>query len=547
MNFTEDDLFRLALDDPRYIIESGFTVINKEREAVPFIFNNLQNDFYEVRTYRDDIVKASQIGYSTEIDAILTVKFLLVPNSWSVIIAHEAEATKKLKEKVDYFLQTLPDWLRRYYKPRIDSSTETHNEVMNSKLFIGTAGSIAFARGTTPHFVHMSEVAWWRDDGRTETGLLRAVPANDHSTWIVKESTANGEGSHHHKEWKREKAGQSEFSPYFAPWFKYEGYTIPGGKIEDRYDSEEQRLLKKFPEYINEERLSWRRLMIRTMTSNKGRTPEEMFKQEFPADDKEAFLFSGNPFFPALAIQTYDEQVKPPIATGNLYGVDPDIQFEETDKGYLKLWDFPDINSQYVIGADIGKDHDFCSAHIIDKKTQKMIGHFHARISPYQFGTELDKLGRFFNKAKIIPEANNQGISTIDRLVALEYPNLYRRKKKDKIKKIEVEEWGWWTSSKTKPRILDYLHDLVRTIDVEIPDADTIDEMRTYSRLEDGSMGASAGNFDDRVISCCLAYYGVKLFPYRSKKVKLKKAVTPAKRFKTFRSAHRNIRTWRGR
>lgn len=544
MKFTEEDLFRLAVEDPKYIIESGFTVINKEREPVPFIFNNLQDDFYQHRTYRDDIVKASQIGYSTMIDAILTVKFLLVPNSWSVIIAHEAEATKKLKEKVEYFLQHLPVWLQPYYKPRIDSATETHNEIMNSKLFIGTAGSFAFGRGTTPHFVHMSEVAWWRDDGRTETGLLRAVPANDKNTWIVKESTANGEGSHHHKEWKREKAGQSEFSPYFAPWFKYEGYKVVGGKIEDGYDEEEKGLIKKFPEFINDERLVWRRLMIRTMTSNKGRTPEEMFKQEFPADDKEAFLFSGNPFFPSVAIKTYDEESKLPIAIGNLYGVDPEIEFEEAVNGPLKLWDFPDTESQYVIGADIGKDHDFCSAHVVDKKTWRTVAHYHARISPYQFGSELDKLGRYFNYAKLIPEANNQGISTIDRLVALKYPNLYRRKRLDKIKKIEVEEWGWWTSSKTKPRILDHMHNLIRTIEVEIPDADTIDELRTYSRLENGELGASAGNFDDRVISVSLAYYGAKLFPFRSKKVRIVREKSPAQRFKSFRSNKRMAR-WR--
>jgi len=544
MNFTEDDLFRLAIEDPRYIIESGFTVINKEREPVPFLFNNLQNDYYDNRTYRDDIVKASQIGFSTEIDAILTVKFLLVPNSWSVIIAHEAEATKKLKEKVDYFLQTLPDWLKRYYKPRIDSSTETHNEVMNSKLFIGTAGSFAFGRGTTPHFVHMSEVAWWRDNGRTETGLLRAVPANDKGTWIVKESTANGEGTHHHKEWKREKAGLSEFAPYFAPWWKYESYVIKGAVIEDGYDEAEKVLLKKFPENINDERLAWRRMMIRTLTSKDGRTPQEMFCQEFPADEKEAFLFSGNPYFPTAAIQSYDEVVKEPVAIGNLFGVDEDIQFEEAKNGALKLWDFPDLDGQFVVSADVGKDHDFCSAHVVDKKTWKTVAHYHAHTSPYQFGTELNRLGRFFNNALVIVEANNQGISVLDRLKTLEYPVLYKRKKLDKKKKITIEEEGWWTSNKTKPLLLDHLHNLVRTEEVEIPDADTIDEMRTYSKLEDGSVGASAGNFDDRVISVALAYYGVKLYPYRAKKVKLKRKSTPAKRFKEFRS-NRRIGVWR--
>ena len=71
---------RLALMDPRYIIESGFWVVNKDKDIVPFVFRTLQNEFYEERSSHDDILKASQLGFSSMILAILTVKFLLVPN-----------------------------------------------------------------------------------------------------------------------------------------------------------------------------------------------------------------------------------------------------------------------------------------------------------------------------------------------------------------------------------------------------------------------------------------------------------------------------------
>lgn len=530
-----EDIMQMAHDDPRFIIESAFMVINKSKKVVPFIFNKTQNDFYDEMTYRDDLLKPGQIGMSTMILAILTVKFLLVPNAWCVCISHEQEATKRLFEKVNFFLSNLPDWLKPFYKPSTDNRRNMVNSSMNSRFYIGTAGAMAFGRGDTIHYGHLSELSRWPNSGTIATGIIRAVPLNDPHTWIVKETTANGIGNFHQVEYQRAKNGDSEFTAHFFPWFDHNEYQIPGPKLTN-YDDEELKLLKRFPGRVTDDRLRWRRKMVGSLNSENGYSPEEMFKQEFPADDKEAFLFSGNPVFPVDKIELYRGRVKKAIWKGNIEGINPNEIMDETDRGYLKMWEVPEMGESYIIFGDVGQFSDFCSAHILNRKTWKLVATFHARMKSNQFGNELNKLGHFFNKALIAVEANNMGQSTVDRLVELDYPYLYKRQRLNKEEKKITDEFGWWTDSKTKPLLIGYMQGLIRTEQADIPDIETLDEMVTYIRNDNGSMGASKGNYDDRVISLMGAYYVLKLNPFIGTKKK-QETRRPADKFKRFRKA----------
>ena len=186
------------------------------------------------------------------------------------------------------------------------------------------------------------------------------------------------------------------------------------------------------------------------------------------------------------------------------------------------------------ISSRVGFFSDFCSAHIVNRKTWKMAGTFHGRIKSNQFGTELNKLGYFFNKALIAVEANNMGQSTVDRLVELDYPNLYRRQRFNKEEKKVTDEYGWWTDAKTKALLIGYMQDLIRTEQLDMPDIKTIDEMITFIRATDGGMEASEGNHDDRVMSAMGAYYVLKISPFYEAK-KPTKAPNKAKQFRDFR------------
>lgn len=543
-----EDLIQVAHDDPKYIIESAFMVVNKQKEPVPFIFNNPQNLFYEERTTRDDLVKAGQLGLSTMIDAILTVKFLLIPNSWSIVISHEEEATKRLFEKVDYYLKHLPPWLSRFYVPGKTSQGDIVNKFCNSKFYIGTAGARAFGRGDTPHYIHMSESSRWKDDGRILTGLIRAVPPNDPHTWIVKETTANGEGTLHHIEYKKAKEGKSEFKAHFLPFFSNPEYRIAGVSIPDKDLTEEERvLLQRFPQsqtvknkgYMDIGNIAWRRKMIRSLPIEAGRQPEDMFRQEFPVDDTEAFLSSGNPVFSGVALQHYKAKSRDPIMVCNLEGIGESPVPVENERGWLKLWDMPSVDEKYVIFGDVGEFSDFCVGTVVEKKTWKVVAKFRAIIRAHAFGDELNKIGHFFNKALIAVEANNMGISTIDRLKTLKYPNLYMRDRLNEKTKQVTKEVGWVTNGKTKPLMIGHMQEIVGLEEADIPDMEILNEMTTFIKNEDGSMSASPGNHDDCVISCSGAYYILKLNPYVEKQNTTETVVNRVRKFHSMRRSQR--------
>ena len=554
MTHSITELINIAHEDPRYIIERALTVIDKQKEVVPFIFNHPQNMFYEERTTRDDILKAGQLGLSTEIDAILTVKFLFIPNSWGAIISHEEEATKRLFQKVDYWLNSLPDWLKGFYVPGRTTQGDLVNKFCNSKIYIGTAGARAFGRGDTLHYVHMSENSRWRDDGRIQTGLIRAVPMNDPHTWIVKETTANGEGTPHHIEYKRAKDGDSKFKAHFIPFFSNPEYRIKGAEIPaGELTIKEKTMLDRFPEakavenkgFVNIENIAWRREMTRSLVIEAGQSPERMFQQEFPVDDVEAFLSSGNPVFNPDKIALRKANARPPILIGNLEGLSENPSIIETDLGWVKFFDMPSLEGHYIIFGDVGQFSDRCVGTVVDRKSWKVIAKFRAQINAYPFGDELAKLGYFFNKALIAVEINNMGQSTADRLVALKYPNLYMRDRLDEKTKKATKQVGWMTTGKTKSLMIGFMQELVEREEGEIPDMEILDEMSTFIKTESGGMEASEGNNDDCVISVAGAYYILKLNPYMEKQRTSETVVNKVRKYHEMRRPKRTLQRFR--
>ncbi|MCD6422272.1 hypothetical protein J7L13_02920 [bacterium] len=504
-----------ALQDPAWIIERFFWIIDKQQRKVPFILNPVQRKYYRERTWRDIILKARKEGFSSIIEAIFAVAFLFYPNVHLVTISHEAEATKRLFERGKFFIETRDPIIP--CELEISSRTEMYNRITGSRWFIGTAGSRAFGRGDDIHMLHLSEAAYYQH-WDVVTGAVEAVPAENKDTWIVFESTANGMNTFH-DHYMEATRGETVYRAHFYGWQENPEYAIELEKpeeFEQTLDQEEQHLRLAYN--LTLAQLNWRRQKIRSITPLEGYSREETFRQEYPITPEEAFLFSGNPFFPVEALKEYYENVKEPIAVGNLSGVAP-VVFDETPDGYLKIWEVPAAGGQYAIFADVAKSGDYCCAYVGDKKTWEIVAGWHGRINPGEFGIELDRLGRFYNNALIAVEVNGLGQSTIDKLNNdLHYPHLYKRKVINKATRQETEYVGWNTTAKTRPLMLGTFQELVRTRQIGLPDKNLIEEMRTFVRNEEGRPEALEGKHDDRVIAAAGLFQIIKEHPYVEKK-----------------------------
>lgn len=245
-----------------------FDIVNKEGQSVPFVVNKFQDIFLRDMSGRDMILKARQCGFSSLILAIFTLDFLGKENSRSVVISHDSPSAQKLLDRVKQYIESVK---QKGFPVNLkyNSKNEMVNSEKNSSFYIGAAGSKSFGRGDTLTNLHLSEFAFYPDPKSMLASALQAVVPTGR---VIIESTANG--MNYYKDfWDRSKSGESGFKTHF---FDNSFYS---------------------PEFLEQ----------------KKKELAELYPQEYPATDTEAFLSSGNPFFDMEALKYYLGEVKDPV------------------------------------------------------------------------------------------------------------------------------------------------------------------------------------------------------------------------------------------
>ena len=142
-------------------------------------------------------------------------------------------------------------------------------------------------------------------------------------------------------------------------------------------------------------------------------------------------------------------------------------------------------------------------------RTMEQVAEWHDHIAPDLLGEEANLVGRWYNLAWIIPEANNHGISTIDTLRRLRYPKIYRRRSTpDKLHERNQLLYGFWTSAQSKKMMIDTFAKFLREGAGRIRSREALDECLSYVYDEKGASNAQEGCYDDRVIAAALAVHG---------------------------------------
>jgi len=228
--------------DPRRWIEESLSLRSKDQRMVPFRLWPAQAHWYERRSRWDIILKARQLDFTSVIDGCFLADTLLRPNTTSVIVAHDLDSSEKIFATVRGFWERLPEGERqRIGEPRYLTRRELYWPSLNSRFWVGTAGSAASGRGHTINNLHCSEFAYWPDPERVLAGLTEAVPLSGR---IVIESTANGIGNPFHDIWVQAKQEENPYRPHFYPWWWDQGYRLQGEPL-GTLSEEEQQLKEK--------------------------------------------------------------------------------------------------------------------------------------------------------------------------------------------------------------------------------------------------------------------------------------------------------------
>lgn len=271
------------------------------------------------RGLQEIILKSRQFGFSTLIAAIFFLDTVNTPGTTTVVVAHNGRASENLFQIVHRFWRNLP--LEKRPHKEYSSKTELFFDQIDSRYLVFTAGGESAAASFTIQNLHCSEAALYPVGGDFWETTEPAVP-EDHGNIFI-ESTARGESGRGQRfcnmyraakakvdvsyardqtteeKWDAADDGEdadtdtSTYNARFFAWWEHDEYEVEGLPLT-RTD-EEQTIANKYSldalygQHKADNKLRWRRRRVQKMGA--------LFAQEYPGDDREAFLVSGSRFF----------------------------------------------------------------------------------------------------------------------------------------------------------------------------------------------------------------------------------------------------------
>lgn len=506
-------------------IENFLKIRTKTGELVPLTLNEPQRRLYSViaeryragKPVRVIILKARQMGFSTLTEGIVFWATATRQNTDSMIIAHKDEATANLFRMSKLFYEQLPPPIKpmlqasnaqelNFDKPSRDKS---ERKGLKSRIRCATAGGSGQGRSYTLRNVHMSEFAFWPGDKlETYSGIMQAVP-DEPGTIVIVESTANGYDMFKTL-WDRavtaqQRGDEEGFIPVFFPWYEMSEYrrTVPPNF---EFTAEERELQKTFN--LDDEQIAWRRWCIDT---NCGGDLNK-FKQEYPATPDEAFIATG------LCVFDKEALVLRRAAVSNdkweygrfTYSYDglkiTDIKWQPEKKGPIRIKYQPQEGTPYVIGGDTaGTGSDSFVGQVLDNTTGEQVAVLQQQMGETEYTRQMYCLGMHYNTALIGIETNYTTYP-IQELERLHYPKQYVRQRLDQYTKSLTSEYGYNTTSSTRPSMIDHLKAVARENLELINDYATLGEMLTFVYDENWRPEAEEGEHDDLVMALAIAH-----------------------------------------
>lgn len=468
------------------------------------------------------ILKSRQLGFSTMMQAYMFWKTIMAPNSGCLTVAQDTDTSAELFSKIEFAFENLPDFLRSPLEQARDTSKRgkqlAFGRPLNSKFHVRTSGAKNLGRGFTFQRMHLSEFAFWDGAENKLYGLMQALGKHPGTECFI-ETTANGLSTHHHKLWKRAGEGESTWQQFFVGWNEDPDCHLTAPK--HFHPKQEERQLKKRYGLTNDQ-IYWRRVTIEDECDG----DEEKFRQEYPLNDIEAFIASGNPYIGPEALKGIELGVKKPMAWGKIELIDgqPKIiggctdeynpgegfinQGYDPDKAWWWIWKKPIPGIPYAIGADIagGTSKDFSAAHVMNMMSGEVVATFRGKLDPDEFAYQLRWMGLTYNVAMIAPEKNGEGRATVLKLQKdLAYPRLFYHNYEDEWGGGVRHVWGWLTSQRTRPTMLPQLAAAFRERSIYCPCERTLRDLLALRRVDGQRIAQAAdGSNDDMVFSLAI-------------------------------------------
>jgi len=298
--------------------------MDKSGTAVPFRPNDAQLKFLDDIHDLNIILKARQLGFTTECCLIYLDAAIFNPNTRAGVIAHKMDDAKVIfRDKVKFPYDNLDEGLKAIVATRQDSA-DTLTLANNSSIRVSTS-----MRSGTLQYLHISEFgkicSQFPEKAREiVTGALNTVQAGQ---FVVIESTAEGQDGKFYEMVQTARTKQAagtelstmDYKFHFFPWYDERGYTIDYGMpvISDEDRDYFEKLEANHGVRTTAGQRAWYVKKAETQGGDMRRefpsTPDEAFEQALEGAyfSKELLVaakqkrIGGFPFVPGAVVNTF--------------------------------------------------------------------------------------------------------------------------------------------------------------------------------------------------------------------------------------------------
>jgi len=407
------------------------------------------------------VLKSRQLGVSYILAFYALWRAMTSQGFNCLIISAGQEPASRLLEKCKFAYLNLPEWLRLTIPYGKWSETEITFPSLGSRI-VSFPSTERPAIGETASLVIMDE---WDFHAYPEKDYASAEPTASAGGQIIGVSTSDKTkpDSLFKNLYKQAKKNENGFKAVFLPW------SVRPGRDQAWFDKEKQ-------SYI-------------------GR--EDEFEENYPATEEQALSpASARSFFDTDILKKLFDNARPPL---------------QTKYGFIDYFTRFQPGFAYAAGADIsqGVSRDYQTLVILGKKGLSIedVAYIHVNdLKSKSFAFYIKEIGQEYNFPKFAGEANSMGLSVMQELAELDYPNLfYRDKNRTKL--------GWWTDAATKERALIDLDEALTSGLLTIRYKPAIEELLSFQRLQgrDGKVVfQGVGSHDDLVMALAIAYQLIK-------------------------------------
>ena len=442
--------------DPIYFVNNYARISHPIKGLIPFKTYDYQADLLtDFNDYRFNVIlKARQLGISTIAAGYIVWLMLFHRDKNILVMATKFKTAANLVKKVKAIMKNVPDFL---IIAEISIDNRASFELSNGSQIQAASTSGDAGRSEALSLLVIDEAAHVESLDELWAGLYPTISTGGR---VIALSTPNGVGNWFHKVYSEAIESSNDFHPILLPW--------------DVHPDRDQAWFEK------ETRNMSRREIAQELECNFNTSGESVIHP-----DDIAWMESGI--------------CDPKYRTG----------FDRN----MWIWEQYQADCSYLLVADVarGDGADYSVFHIVKLETMEVVAEYQGKPSLDMYAGILKQAGKEYGNCLLVVENVGIGISVLEKLVDLQYPNLYYSIKSthEFVESHQGETNsaaipGFTTSTKTRPLIIAKLEEFVRNKLIKVYSVRLSNELRTFIWYN-GKPQAMRGYNDDLIMSLAIA------------------------------------------